>query len=165
VNSLTGSLLAGVPLAVSVYYAATLMIWLGHYVPHRSKSFVREFHVGGHHGLYPDSRHMRTERFRYGQGRHDSLVPMLPWLFVLAAAAWVALPADWAAFACLEVVAIAAAHSHIHAQFHLAAPYFDRHAWFRRARARHAVHHDRDVNFMVADHFWDRVFRTFEPAK
>jgi hypothetical protein len=147
------------------YYATTLMIWLGHYLPHRPRSRMRRFHMGGHHTLYPDSQHIRTERFLYGTGRHDSLVPMLPWLIVLLSVEWVLMPVSWAALASLEVALIATAHSFVHAQFHLTHAGLEGFAWFRRARGIHALHHDRDVNFMIADHFWDRAFRRYvEPG-
>jgi hypothetical protein len=150
--------------AVGVYYLTTLMIWIGHYLPHRPDSRLRDFHLGGHHRHYPDSRHTRSAHFVYGQGRHDSLVPQLPWLFALGAAFWLVLPAGPALAATAELVLIAAANSHVHMHFHLQRSWLARYAWFRRARARHDRHHDRDVNFMVADHFWDRRFGTFEPA-
>ena len=144
------------------YYAVTLMIWWGHYLPHRPKSRLREFHMGGHHALYPDSQHIRTARFLYGQGGQDSLVPMLPWLTLLLSVEWLLLPVRWATVASIQLVLIAIAHSCVHAQFHLSQARLEVFAWFRRAREVHALHHDRDVNFMVADHFWDRAFRKYE---
>src|SRR3974390_2194247 len=101
------------------YYAVTLMIWLGHFLPHRPQSRLRQFHMGGHHALYPDSQHIRTACFLYGKGRQDSLVPMLPWLTLLLSVEWLLLPVRWAAIASIQVVVIAIAHSYVHAQFHL----------------------------------------------
>lgn len=158
--ALAGGLLMG----VVVYYLATLMVWLGHYLPHRPHNPLREFHLGGHHRHYPDSQHTRSERFRYGQGRNDSLVPQLPWLFALAALLGFALPAGYAAAAVVEVFAVAALNSYVHSQFHVTRTWLARFDWFLRARLRHDIHHDRDVNFMVADHFWDRRFRVFEES-
>jgi sterol desaturase/sphingolipid hydroxylase (fatty acid hydroxylase superfamily) len=145
-----------------VYYLSTLMVWLGHYLPHRPGSRLREFHIGGHHTHYPDSQHMRGRRFVYGSGRHDSLVPQLPWLFSLGLLLWWTLPGAYGGWAALEVALIAGLNSYIHLHFHLDRSWLQRFAWFRRARAIHDIHHDRDVNFMVADHFWDRVFGRFE---
>ncbi|MGH8456907.1 MAG: hypothetical protein ACRETW_08740 [Stenotrophobium sp.] len=147
---------------IGLYYLTTLMIWLGHYLPHRPDSRMRQFHLGGHHTHYPDSRHARSERFHYGKGRNDSLVPQLPWLIGLATALWIALPAGLVWAAMLELSLITAAHSYVHLHFHLGGTWLSRYAWFRRAQATHDIHHDRDVNFMVADHFWDRCFGTFE---
>jgi sterol desaturase/sphingolipid hydroxylase (fatty acid hydroxylase superfamily) len=144
------------------YYAATLMIWVGHYLPHRPHSRLRQFHMGGHHVLYPDSLHTRTVSFQYGCGRNDSLVPMLPWLVLLTSLQWLLLAWPWAAFGTLETTLIAAAQSYLHAQFHLRRTPLEGLAWFRRARKIHSLHHDREVNFMVVDHFWDRVCGTFE---
>jgi hypothetical protein len=148
--------------AVVVYYLTTLMIWIGHYLPHRPDSRMREFHLGGHHRHYPDSVHARSENFHYGRGRNDSLVPQLPWLVGLGVALWLSLPVGAAVAAVLEVTLIAAAHSYVHLHFHLRRSWLARYAWFRRAQAHHDLHHDRDVNFMVADHFWDRVFARYE---
>jgi sterol desaturase/sphingolipid hydroxylase (fatty acid hydroxylase superfamily) len=33
--------------------------------------------------------------------------------------------------------------------------------WFLKARRLHEYHHDLDINFMVADHFWDKCLRTY----
>jgi sterol desaturase/sphingolipid hydroxylase (fatty acid hydroxylase superfamily) len=144
------------------YYATTLMIWMGHYLPHRAHGRLREFHMGGHHALYPDSLHTRTASFQYGSGWNDSLVPMLPWLVALASTQWLMFPWPRASLGTLEITLIAAAHSFLHAQFHVFQSPLEGLAWFRRARSIHSLHHDRDVNFMVGDHFWDRVCGTFK---
>jgi hypothetical protein len=144
------------------YYAATLMIWVGHYLPHRPNSRLRQFHMGGHHALYPDSSHIRTASFQYGSGRNDSLVPMLPWLIFLASAQWWLFDWPWATLGTLEITLIAAAHSFLHAQFHMLQSPLEGLAWFRRARSIHSLHHDSDVNYMVGDHFWDRIWGTFD---
>jgi hypothetical protein len=157
----TGAIAAG----VAIYYLATLMIWIGHYLPHRADSRLRQFHMGGHHAHYPDSRHARSAQFRYGRGRHDSLVPQLPWLIGLGFVLWTVLPAGWGLAAVVEVVLVAAAHSYVHMHFHLEHGWLTHFAWFRRAQAAHDLHHDRDVNFMVADHFWDRLFGTYQAAR
>lgn len=148
--------------AIAVYYLTTLMIWLGHVLPHRPSSRLRDFHMDGHHAHYPDSRHARNERFVYGKGRNDSLVPQLPWLIALGIALWTLLPGMQAWLAAIELTLIAAAHSYVHMHFHLRHSWLCRFAWFRHAQAAHDIHHDRDVNFMVGDHFWDRRFGTFE---
>jgi sterol desaturase/sphingolipid hydroxylase (fatty acid hydroxylase superfamily) len=150
---------------VAVYYLATLMIWIGHYLPHLPGSRLRPFHMGGHHAHYPDSAHARSARFHYGRGRHDSLVPQLPWLFGLGFVLWLLLPAGWGIAAAAEVALVAAAHSYVHMHFHLEHSWLARFDWFRRARATHDLHHDRDVNFMVADHFWDRLCGTYQPPR
>jgi sterol desaturase/sphingolipid hydroxylase (fatty acid hydroxylase superfamily) len=147
---------------IAVYYLTTLMIWFGHYEPHRPASRLRRFHMGGHHRHYPNSRHGRSERFLYGRGRHDSLVPQLPWLIGLAVAVWAVLPARVGWVAVAQVVLVAVAHSYVHMHFHLTKSWLARFSWFRLAQARHDLHHDRrTVNFMVADYFWDKVFGTF----
>jgi sterol desaturase/sphingolipid hydroxylase (fatty acid hydroxylase superfamily) len=155
-------LLAG---GVAVYYLSTLMVWLGHFLPHRPGSVLREFHMGGHHTHYPDSHHTRSERFIYGSGRNDSLVPQLPWLIALGVTLWWVLPGGYGWAAAAEVTLVAALNSYVHMHFHLERSWLLRFAWFRHARATHDIHHDRDVNFMVADHFWDRWLGTYEPPR
>ena len=147
---------------VAIYYVTTLMIWLGHFLPHQPGNLLRDFHLGGHHKHYPDSESALSDRFNYGKGRNDSLVPQLPWLIGLMAALWLALPPGAAIAASLELWTIALLNSYLHLNFHLNHSWLSRYAWFRLARARHHIHHDRDVNFMVVDHFWDRRFGTFE---
>ena len=151
--------------AVAIYYLTTLMIWLGHYLPHQRGNVLRQFHLGGHHAHYPDSGHARSERFQYGKGRNDSLVPQLPWLIGLMIAFWLVLAPAWAMAASVELWAIALLNSYVHLNFHLSRTWLSRYAWFRLAQARHDIHHDRDANFMIADHFWDRRFGTFEVAR
>lgn len=147
---------------IAVYYLSTLMIWIGHYLPHRPNSRLRGFHIGGHHALYPDSRHLQSERFKYGWGRHDSLVPQLPWLIAPLLAFWAILPAGFALLATAEHLIIVVANSYVHTHFHLTRSWLAGFAWFRHAQATHRLHHDHDTNFMVFDYFWDRVFGTFE---
>jgi sterol desaturase/sphingolipid hydroxylase (fatty acid hydroxylase superfamily) len=147
---------------IAVYYLATLMIWVGHYLPHRADSRLHEFHIGGHHTFYPDSQHARSPQFLYGRGRHDSLVPQLPWLIGLGASFWAILPRNFALGATAELLLVAIVHSYVHTHFHLTRSWLARFTWFRRAQAVHDLHHDRDINFMVFDYFWDRVFGTFE---
>src|SRR5438046_2770422 len=60
-----------------------------------------------------------------------------------------------------EIVILVVLLNAVHTQFHLLAPWLEERRWFRTARRRHDFHHDADVNFMVGDHFWDRVFGTF----
>src|SRR5439155_20835022 len=65
------------------------------------------------------------------------------------------------AVAISEIVVLVVLFNAVHTQFHLLAPGLERRGWFRTARRRHELHHDADENFMVGDHFWDRVFGTF----
>jgi hypothetical protein len=150
-------------LLVANYYATTFAVWFGHWSSHLRWSPFRSFHVYGHHRLYPDSAHSRTEHFRFGSGRHDSLYSLLPWLLLLLALQWIALP-HWQFLGCVsETALVAAGISYVHQNFHLTRTPLVRFAWFQRARAIHETHHDDDVNFMIADHFWDRVAQTYVP--
>jgi hypothetical protein len=148
-------------LAVVNYYATTFSIWLGHWVSHRQQSPFRDFHVLGHHVLYPTSRDMLSHRFRYGSGRHDSIVALIPWLVLQVAGLALVLPLWLVPGAIVELVAGVALLSYLHVQFHQHGSGLAKFDWFMRARAAHAVHHDRDKNYMVVDHFWDRRFHTY----
>ena len=150
-----------VPVAIGTYGATTLAIWFGHWLPHRPQSWLREFHMGGHHALYADSAHSRGAFFVYGSGKHSSLVPMAPWVAVVAGAHWFFYPPALALGCMLEMSAVIAALTCAHNRFHVEGCGLERFRWFRRARAIHDLHHDADVNFMVVDHFWDRLFGTF----
>ena len=144
------------------YYLTTFSIWFGHWSSHLRYSPTYDFHVGGHHALYPDSRSSISRTFLYGSGRHDSLFALLPPLVVQAVIIGF-LTASWLRWGLwLETAAIATEVSWLHAQFHTGRSVLNRFAWFRQARKVHFAHHDRDVNFMVGDHFWDRVWRTYE---
>ena len=143
------------------YYATTLALWAGHWFSHLPWSPLRGFHLSGHHTFYPTSRAMRSAAFRYGAGRSSSLHALLPWLLVETALAWALLPTGRLAVWIAVNVAVTAAMNYIHVEFHLLEPRLERFAWFATARRRHALHHDLDVNFMVADHLWDRVLGTY----
>ena len=150
--------------ATANYYFTTLAIWVGHWFSHLSYSPTHEFHVGGHHALYPHSRGSLSERFLYGTGSHDSLFALLPALVLqglvigFCTHGWL----RWLLEA--EAVAISFASSWLHAQFHIGGTFLRRYEWFRKARREHWVHHDEDMNFMVGDLFWDRVFQTHKFA-
>jgi sterol desaturase/sphingolipid hydroxylase (fatty acid hydroxylase superfamily) len=146
------------------YFATTLALWLAHWFAHLRWSPLAGFHVRGHHALYPSSEACLSREFRFGSGWHDSVYAFIPWLVVLAAGIWMALPAFLAAVVTVEATALVALFSHVHAQFHIEGASLARYAPFLRARARHHLHHDRDVNFSVYDHLWDRIFGTFERA-
>jgi sterol desaturase/sphingolipid hydroxylase (fatty acid hydroxylase superfamily) len=153
-----------VSLAIVTYRATTLAIWCGHWLPHRPGSRLREFHMDGHHTLYADSAHARSAFFVFARGRHSSLVPLAPGVLALAGAQWLVYPAPLALACTLEIAAVVAALTYAHNCFHVDGCWLARFRWFRRARAIHDLHHDADVNFMVVDHFWDRVFGTFRDA-
>ena len=147
------------------YYLTTLSIWLAHWFSHFRWSPTYEFHVGGHHAIYPDASRSISRTFLYGSGKHDSLFALLPTLLVQALG--IALMAHgWMRWALLlELKLIAVAVSWLHAQFHTGRSPLRQYQWFRGARSIHFSHHDRDVNFMVGDHFWDRILRTYAPYR
>ncbi len=149
---------------IANYYTTTFAIWLGHWYSHRPRSILHGFHVGGHHALYRDSAHSLSTRFLAGVGRNNSVVALAPALVVQQALQFFMLPL-WLFAVCLAGTgALMAAFAHLHEQFHIAGSWLERFRWFHRTRANHLVHHDVEVNFMVADHTWDRALGTFVSA-
>lgn len=146
------------------YYATTLAVWFGHWSSHKNWNPLRNCHMLGHHRLYPTSRDVRSESFRYGSGKHDSLWTLIPPLAVEVVAGYIVLPLRLANAWGVTTVVFSLGTGWIHSQFHLCSTPLSRYAWFRRARENHYLHHDEDVNYMVADHFWDRVFGCFRKA-
>lgn len=143
------------------YYLTTFSIWFGHWISHVKWSPLRFCHVQGHHRLYPDAQTMRTEAFRFSSGKHDSNIALLPPLLLQTAIAYLCLP-HWMFFIYLcETIFVAGLFAYIHIQFHLIESRLEHTHWFRKARRRHEIHHERDMNFMPADHFWDYVFGTY----
>lgn len=152
---------------VAAYYTTTLAVWFGHWFAHKPRSPTRGFHMLGHHALYPSSKKTRHSGDVYvsGEGRTNSAYSLLPWLCVELLGAALVLPWPWTLFFLGEMVMLLVIINHVHEQFHAQKSWLWRFAWFRLARDRHDIHHDRPRNFMVADHIWDRCFRTFEPAR
>jgi len=150
---------------IGSYYLTTLTLWFGHWFSHRASSPLRGFHVLGHHVLYPDSAHVLSGAFRYASGRRDSLYALVPWLVLQQIGLFILLP-NWLFLPSLLIAfAVLSMTTYCHLQFHVSESPLERFGWFCRARSIHAAHHDEDVNFMVADHFWDRVFGTYASIK
>lgn len=162
---MTTHLLVLVSLLAGGYYLTTLALWIAHRFSHVLWSPLRGFHLFGHHALYPSSNESFSERFSFGVGWHDSTYAFAPWLVLEAALIWIVLP-QWAAvLVTAEAALVVWVSSHFHEQFHLMNSRFSDFPRFERARARHLLHHDHDVNFAVCDHFWDRVFWTYRPPE
>lgn len=158
--SLLASFLA---VGVANYYVSTFSIWFGHWFSHRPRSALAGFHMLGHHSIFPDSRHTRgnSEAYQGGEGATNSAFSLLPWLVLQVALQAVLLPFGWFSFCAGQLAALLLVINYVHEQFHVEASPLGRFRWFIRARAVHDLHHDEPRNFMVVDHFWDRVFRTF----
>ena len=146
------------------YYATTFAIWFGHWFSHFKWSPTYGFHVGGHHSFYPTSERSLSQMFLYGSGRTSSIFALLPPLIVQTAIVCF-LAVSWLRWMLvLEIVVITAAANWLHTQFHTGRCVMNRFTWFQRSRQLHFAHHDSDVNFMVGDHSWDRILRTYEPC-
>jgi len=151
----------GVAVATANYFTTTFAIWFAHWFAHLKRSPLASFHVTGHHAFYPDSAHILSERFIYGRGRQSSIYSLLPWLVLQSLLQFLLLPRGAYLIALAGEILLVVLANQIHSAFHIRGSGLERFACFRRARRRHAIHHDRDVNYMVGDHFWDRVFGTF----
>lgn len=156
----TIALLNLIMLSTLNYYVTTFSIWFGHWFSHLKGGPLTSFHAG-HHALYPDSQTMRSEVFLYASGKHDSNFALVPWLVLQAALQYLLLPLSLFLPCLLQTTILSILIGYIHLNFHLLNSRLERFGWFRRARRRHELHHDADKNFMVADHFWDRLFGTF----
>ena len=143
------------------YYITTFSIWFGHWFSHLKKSPLAPFHVSGHHVFYPSSQSMLSQQFIYGSGISSRIFALLPWLLLQTLVQFLLLP-WWKHLSCLaEEILIVIVFNYLHTQFHLLNSRLEKFFWFRRARDRHALHHDWDVNYMVGDHLWDRVLGTY----
>lgn len=145
------------------YYVTTFTVWFGHWFSHLKKSPLAPFHVAGHHVFYPDSHHILSQKFIYGQGKKSSIYSLLPWLIVQSLGQFIWFSGTNYMVCLATEIALVVVFSQLHGEFHLRGSRLERFAWFRRARQHHALHHDRDVNYMVGDHFWDRLFGTYMP--
>lgn len=157
--------LALVGLVAGGYYLTTLALWAAHRLTHYPWNPLRGFHLFGHHALYPSSKESFSERFRFGVGANDSIYAFAPWLALEAALIWIMLPQWTAVMLTVEAALVVWLYSYFHEQFHLTKSRFRDSPLFERARGRHLLHHDRDVNFSVCDHFWDRIFSTYHPPE
>ena len=146
------------------YYLTTFILWFGHWFAHRKGGMLTAFHVASHHALYPDSDHMRTPIYVYPSGRHGSNYAFIPWLLLQVLLLFWLLPGPLFLMCFVQIAAIIILTGYIHENFHLLRPRLEPFGWFRRARDLQDLHHDEDVNFMIADHFWDRIFGTYRPV-
>lgn len=146
------------------YYVATFCLYVGHWFSHLPWSPLRNHHILSHHWLYPHSSDCQTTSFHMATGEHDSSKALLPWLVPPLVLYGLALPPILAVVSTVELALATAVISWIHVHFHLIDSPLACWGWFLTARDRHALHHDRDLNFAVADHTWDRVFRSFVEA-
>jgi sterol desaturase/sphingolipid hydroxylase (fatty acid hydroxylase superfamily) len=142
------------------YYITTFVIWFAHWFSHLGKSPLAPFHVLGHHLFYPDSKNILSAQFIYGRGKQSSIYSLLPWLVLQSLIQFLLLPSQYYLTCLAGEILIVVVTNQLHTEFHLIGSRLERSSWFLKARARHAIHHDRDVNYMVGDHFWDRVFGT-----
>jgi len=152
-------------LIISIYYLTTFVLWFSHWFSHLRWSPLKNFHVQGHHLLYPSSKECLDVRFKYGKGWHDSLYTFIPWLGMEVWGIWTFLPFLYAALAIIEGAFIVWAFSYLHEQFHISGTRHVRSDSFLNARYRHFLHHDQCVNYAVLDHFWDRIFGTYRDCK
>lgn len=147
--------------SVANYYTTTFCIWFGHWFSHIKSGPLTALHVLGHHAIYPSSRDIRSPVFRYASWKHDSTITLFPWLLLAAGVEYVLLP-GWLFCVCfLESALLVLLLTYVHQEFHLTRSKLSKFDWFLRARSIHHWHHDRDTNYMVADHLWDKLMGTY----
>jgi sterol desaturase/sphingolipid hydroxylase (fatty acid hydroxylase superfamily) len=158
---MTTAVLATLFVSIANYYLTTFSIWFGHWFSHLKKGPLTAFHVSGHHVLYPNSQNMRSGAFLYASGKHDSNYALVPWLIVQAIMQSFFLPFPLFFMCLIQTTSISIITGYVHMNFHLQNSRLEAFRWFVQARSLHGLHHDLDMNYMVADHFWDRVFGTY----
>lgn len=148
--------------SVATYAATTFSVWFGHRFSHRPGGRLSRFHLLGHHALYPDSERCLTDgRYVGGAGGTNSAFALLPWLLLQTALTWALLPWAYGLYSFAETVLLLIGINYVHEQFHRAGSSCERFGWFRAGRRVHFAHHDEAVNFMVLDHTWDRLGKTY----
>lgn len=56
-------------------------------------------------------------------------------------------------------------HVYLHRHYHLSKSWLGRFGWFRRRQQLHFVHHRHaSKNYALIEHFWDKVFGTYQSA-
>ena len=95
---------------------------------------------------------------------HLSNFALLSWLVLQTIIEYVCFPPSIFTLCLIQTIVITTLVGCTHIQFHLRRSKLERFKWFLKARNRHEYHHDIDVNFMVADHFWDQRFGTHYDA-
>jgi len=148
-------------LSIANYYLTTLAIWVGHWYSHQNNSPLASFHILGHHAFYPDSKTLVSRTFIYGQGRRSSIYALLPWLLLQTVLQFTILSLRNYVICLGGEIAIVVLINYLHTEMHVRDSWLENFSWFIRARRVHAIHHDRDINYMVADHLWDRAFATY----
>lgn len=125
--------------------------------------WIRARHVGEHHSIYTGAR---LELPRYSDDEKSLSMFYLAPGCLLILAFFLMFPFAFAAGFAAGAVLSFLAHIYLHAQYHLSDALFENHAWFRRLRALHRVHHhDHNRNFAVIDLYWDKLMGTFAGAE
>jgi sterol desaturase/sphingolipid hydroxylase (fatty acid hydroxylase superfamily) len=125
----------------------------------RLGSWIRARHVGEHHSIYTGQQ-LETPAYS-AEEKSLTLFYLLPGCLLIGLFFVVFPPAFAAGFATGAFLSYFA-HIWLHAQYHLARPRFERHAWFRRLRDLHRLHHHHpDRNFAVIDLYWDKLMGTY----
>jgi sterol desaturase/sphingolipid hydroxylase (fatty acid hydroxylase superfamily) len=121
--------------------------------------WIRARHVGEHHSIYSGQR---LELPAYSsEERSLTLFYLLPGCALIMLFFLLFPPAFAAGFGAGAFLSYFA-HIYLHAQYHLSRPRLERHAWFRRLRALHRLHHHhQDRNFAVIDLYWDKLMGTY----
>ena len=148
----------------SHYLASFIQAVLHQFVGHHPRGrFFYRTHVRDHHGRYPGDA---TVSEKYSDEERDIAVFYLVPAVLLAVTAYLLLPLAIFVTHAASLAASYGAHVYVHVQYHLARPWLNRFAWFRRRRQLHFVHHREPTkNFAVIDFVWDRLGGTYQPAR
>jgi sterol desaturase/sphingolipid hydroxylase (fatty acid hydroxylase superfamily) len=149
---------------VGTYYLTTFSIWLAHWLWHRERGPQRGLHAQGHHRVYPSADRARSGSPIRTPLKYNGLFALLPCLALQELVQYLILPPALWALCLFQTLGIVTAVNYLHAQCHLAGSRLEQFRWFVHARDAHDVHHQTDANYMVGDHFWDRIFGTYGAA-
>ena len=161
---MTYQLLAGLAVALGTHNAASFVQTYLHYRMghHRRGGRTNRYHLQYHHAIY--SRTFVTDR--YVKEDKDVSLYYIPVAVFIAAAAYMLLPVWLFVVHVIAMAASFAAHTYVHAQYHLRTTWLQRFAWFCRKQRLHAVHHrNPSKNFAVLGFVWDRCLGTYQAPR
>jgi sterol desaturase/sphingolipid hydroxylase (fatty acid hydroxylase superfamily) len=150
--------------AVGTYYLTTLSIWVAHWLWHLDLGPHRGLHARGHHRVYPSARSARSATPIRTPLKYNGVFALIPCLVLQELALYFILPPALWLVCLVQALAIVTAVNYVHNQYHRRTSPLERCGWFARTRHAHDIHHETDANYMVGDHFWDRLLRTYAPA-
>jgi sterol desaturase/sphingolipid hydroxylase (fatty acid hydroxylase superfamily) len=145
------------------YALTTLSIWFAHWLWHLDLGPHRGLHARGHHRAYPSARFTRSATPIRTPLKYNGIYALVPCLVVQELLQFLVLPPALWTVCLVQALLIVAGVNYLHTQCHVLGSRLEQFGWFARIRRAHDAHHEGDVNYMVGDHFWDRVLGTYAP--